>query len=94
MKNDVGTGLPDSPTAKRHIGGPSRTPVPTKAFFNSSINANLTHKKQGRLSAPLLFYFFMCCFTMASTSSGVSMGLAISFLGQTAAHRPQEVQME
>ena len=26
----VGTGLPDSPAAKRHAEGPSRTPVPTR----------------------------------------------------------------
>ena len=36
-------------------------------------------------------YFFMYSLTIFSTSSGVSTGLAISFLGQTAAHRPQEV---
>ena len=39
-----------------------------------------------------IVYFFMEALTMASTSSGVSMGDAISFLGHTAAHRPQEVQ--
>ena len=53
-------------------------------------------KKGGPYRAALWenFYFFICAFTMASTSSGVSMGLAISFLGHTAAHRPHSVQME
>ena len=40
------------------------------------------------------FAAFMCSLTIFKISSGVSTGLEISFLGQTAAHRPQEVQME
>ena len=77
---------------------------PQKSFWNAedsvpyeSIETEqqtaIGHKKAApasRLSWDL--YFFMWALTMASTSSGVSMGLAISFLGHTAAQRPQEVQ--
>ena len=49
-------------------------------------------QRAGLKPAPTVIYFFMEALTMASTSSGVSMGDAISFLGHTAAHKPQEVQ--
>ena len=39
----------------------------------------------------LFFYFFMEALTICMISSEVFMGLAISFLVQTTAHRPQEL---
>ena len=37
---------------------------------------------------------FICSLTICRISAGVSTGLEISFLGHTAAHRPQDVQTE
>ena len=49
--------------------------------------------KNGSAAQTRFSHFFIYSLTIFSTSSGVSMGLAISFLGQTAAHRPQEVHL-
>ena len=59
-----------------------------------TINPNLSQSKGRVRNPPFWFYFFMEALTMARISSEVSMGEAISFLGHTAAHRPQEVHRE
>ncbi len=57
------------------------------------LNNHLPQQREG-LRPPSMPYFFMEALTMAKISSGVSMGVEISFLGHTAAHRPQEVHRE
>ena len=51
-------------------------------------------KKDPPKGGSFIDYFFIAALTICRISSGVSMGQAISFLGQTAAHRPQEVHLE
>ena len=63
-----------------------------KRFFKKIFQNSARNPKERAEALSLIAYFFMEAFTMASTSSGVSMGVEISFLGHTAAHRPQEVQ--
>ena len=69
------------------------TPLYTKGALGRMEVDGTRRKKTRRLGGSFIDYFFIAALTICRISSGVSMGQAISFLGQTAAHRPQEVHL-
>jgi len=74
----------------------------TKALYHTAVKDATPYiiYAKSRRRVPLggfekrrIYFFIIDALTICRISSGVCTGLVISFLGQTAAHRPQEVHL-